>query len=97
MTISASSGDWDITTGDGSVTLSLPDGFNAEIDAHTGDGRVHLRDLSLRNVAGQFGRHSVRGQLGAGGSMVRVRTGDGSITLRRSSAELSTTLPAERP
>ena len=94
---SESRGDWDITTGDGSVTLVLPDGFNAEIDAHTGDGRVHLRDLSLSNVAGPLGRHSVRGQLGTGGSMVRVRTGDGSITLRRSSAELSTTLPAERP
>jgi DUF4097 and DUF4098 domain-containing protein YvlB len=94
---SASSGDWDITTGDGSVTLSLPDGFNAEIDAHTGDGRVHLRDLSLTNVTGRLGRHSVRGRLGAGGSTVRVRTGDGSITLRRSSSEFATTLPAERP
>jgi DUF4097 and DUF4098 domain-containing protein YvlB len=94
---SESNGDWDITTGDGSVTLALPEGFNAEIDAHTGDGRVHLQDLSLTNVTGQLGRRSVRGRLGAGGSMVRVRTGDGSITLRRSSAELSTTLPAERP
>ena len=65
---SESNGDWDITTGDGSVTLALPDGFNAEIDAHAGDGRVHVRDLSLTNVTGRLGRHSVRGQLGAGGS-----------------------------
>jgi len=94
---SESRGDWDITTGDGSVTLALPDGFNAQIDAHTGDGRVHLRDVSLSTVAGQISRHSVRGQLGAGGNLVRLRTGDGSITLRRSASEVSTTLPAERP
>ena len=96
---SVSSGDWDISTGDGSVTLAVPDGFNAEIDAHTGDGRVHLRDLSLTNVTGPIGKDSVRGRLGAGGSTVRVRTGDGSITLKRSlSAEAGTaTLPAERP
>ena len=94
---SKSSADWDITTGDGSVTVAFPDGFNAEIDAHTGDGRVHMRDLSLTNVTGLIGRHTVRGRLGDGGSTVRVRTGDGSITLRRSASELSTTLPAERP
>ena len=30
--------DWDITTGDGSVSLYLPSDFGAELDAHTGDG-----------------------------------------------------------
>ena len=90
-------GDWDISTGDGTVTLAVPDGFNAEIDAHTGDGRIHLQDLTLTNVTGRIGRNSVRGRLGEGGSIVRVRSGDGSITLKRSDAALSTTLPAERP
>ena len=32
------SDNWDITTGDGGVTLYLPSGFNADLDAHTGDG-----------------------------------------------------------
>ena len=81
---SASSGDWDITTGDGSVTVALPDGFNAEIDAHTGDGGIHMQDLSLSNMTGHVAKHTVRGRLGAGGNTVRVRTGDGSITLKRS-------------
>jgi hypothetical protein len=93
---SASSGDWDVSTGDGAVTLALPDGFNAEIDAHTGDGRIHLQDLSLSNVTGRIGKSTVRGRLGDGGSTVRVRTGDGSITLKRSSSDF-VTLPAERP
>jgi len=29
--------DWDITTGDGSVTLEVPDGFGAELDASAAD------------------------------------------------------------
>ena len=34
------SDDWDITTGDGSVTLYLPHDFSAELDAHTSDGGI---------------------------------------------------------
>jgi DUF4097 and DUF4098 domain-containing protein YvlB len=81
---STASSDWEITTGDGSVTLELPDGFNAELDAHTGDGRIHLQDMTLTNVTGEIRRNNARGRLGSGGSTLRVRTGDGSITLRRS-------------
>jgi len=76
--------DWDIVTGDGSVTLEVPDGFGAELDAHTGDGGIHMRDLTLSNVTGNIGKNSLRGRLGDGGRAVRVRTGDGSITLKRS-------------
>jgi DUF4097 and DUF4098 domain-containing protein YvlB len=76
--------DWDITTGDGSVTLEIPEGFGAEIDAHTGDGHIRMQDVTISNVTGNMGKNTVRGRLGAGGKGVRVRTGDGSITLRRS-------------
>jgi DUF4097 and DUF4098 domain-containing protein YvlB len=81
---SKASGDWDIAAGDGSVTVSLPDDFAAELDAHTGDGSIHLQDVTLSNVTGKVGRHDVHGRLGAGGSTVRVRTGDGSIVVKRS-------------
>ena len=80
---STSSADWDISTGDGSVTLELPDGFGAQLDAHTGDGGIHMRDVTVSNVSGEIRRNTVRGQLGSGGRMVRVRTGDGSITLKK--------------
>ena len=80
---SAPAADWDIVTGDGSVTLEVPDGFGAELDAHTGDGGIRMRDLTLSNVTGTIGKHSLRGRLGDGGHTVRVRTGDGSITLGR--------------
>jgi DUF4097 and DUF4098 domain-containing protein YvlB len=81
---SAPNSDWDIVTGDGSVVLEVPDDFGAEIDAHTGDGRINLQDVTLSNVTGKIGRNTVRGRLGSGGRGVRLRTGDGSITLRRS-------------
>jgi len=89
---SVAEGDWDITTGDGSVTLELPDGFNAELDAHTGDGGIRLNDVTVSNVSGKIGKNNIRGRLGSGGANIRLRTGDGSITLRRAlSAEASGT------
>ena len=66
---STSSADWDISTGDGSVTLELPDGFGAELDAHTGDGGIRMQDITLSNVSGEIGRNTVRGRLGSGGSI----------------------------
>jgi DUF4097 and DUF4098 domain-containing protein YvlB len=80
---STPSGDWDISTGDGSVTLELPDGFGAEIDAHTGDGGIRMQDITVSDVVGEIKRNTIRGRIGSGGRQLRVRTGDGSITLRK--------------
>jgi hypothetical protein len=80
---SAADADWNITTGDGSVVLEVPEGFGAELDAHTGDGGITMRDMTLSNVSGPIGKNSLRGRLGAGGRTVKVRTGDGAITLKR--------------
>lgn len=81
---STASGDWDVTTGDGSITLEIPDGFNGELDLHTGDGRVRVEDVTVSNVNGELRRNSLKGRVGSGGRSVRLRTGDGSIVLRRS-------------
>jgi DUF4097 and DUF4098 domain-containing protein YvlB len=80
---STASADWDIVTGDGSVVLELPDAFSGELDAHTGDGHIRLRDVAVANTTGEISKNTVRGTLGSGGKSVRLRTGDGSITLRR--------------
>ena len=80
---SAADADWELTSGDGSIALEIPDGFNANLDARTGDGGIHLNGISVANVTGAVKRNAVAGQLGTGGRAVRVRTGDGSITLRR--------------
>jgi hypothetical protein len=51
-----------------------------------------MNDITVSNVSGTITRNNVRGRLGAGGRNVRVRTGDGSITLRKSlSAEATGT------
>jgi hypothetical protein len=73
--------DWSVHTGDGSVTLRLPDGFAANLDAHTGDGRITM-DLPLA-AQGTVKEDSVTGKLSGGGPALTVRTGDGSVHLAR--------------
>jgi hypothetical protein len=77
---SSATGDWDIVTGDGSVTLALPAGFSGDLDAHSGDGRIVMHGITV-SVTGTISKSTVRGRIGSGGRPVRVRTGDGSITL----------------
>jgi hypothetical protein len=74
------SSDWSISTDDGTVTLYLPRDFGAEIDAETQDGRVR-RELDLASLVESDTNNSVRGIAGAGGRLLRVRSGDGSISL----------------
>jgi len=75
--------DWDITTGDGAILLYLPQDFSAELDAHTGDGGIR-NDLSVAAEAtGEINRRTVRGRIGDGGRQLRLRTGDGAITLKK--------------
>jgi DUF4097 and DUF4098 domain-containing protein YvlB len=82
------SDNWDITTGDGGVTLYLPAGFGADLDAHTGDGSIRddLDVVSSEEARGdkEERRRTLRGRVGAGGKQIRVRTGDGTIRLRPS-------------
>ncbi|HEY1306654.1 MAG TPA: DUF4097 family beta strand repeat-containing protein [Vicinamibacterales bacterium] len=76
--------DWSITTGDGSITVDLPSTIDAELDAHSNDGRVHAAGFSgLTSSARDDDSGSVRGRLGNGGRSLRVRSGDGSITINR--------------
>ena len=81
---SAMTDPWEITTGDGTVSLFLPADFGADIDAHTGDGRI-VDDVSIERPekSDSRARRTLRGQIGAGGKLLRVRTGDGSIRLKQ--------------
>jgi hypothetical protein len=81
---SACEDEWEITSGDGPVTVSLPSGFSAAVDAHTGDGRVTVDGLNLDAQQPSENPGELRGQLGAGGKLLTIRTGDGAITLGRS-------------
>lgn len=74
-------GDWEVSTGDGGIVVYLPEPFDAELDASTGDGRV-VTDESLALTKGRIARGALGGRLGAGGHRLRLRTGDGSIHVR---------------
>jgi DUF4097 and DUF4098 domain-containing protein YvlB len=80
------SDNWDITTGDGSVTLYLPNDLGAELDAHTGDGSIRneLDVVGESRPDKEESKRTLRGRLGAGGRQIRIRTGDGSIRLKSS-------------
>ncbi len=79
---SAMTGDWSIITEDGTVAVYLPEAFGAEVDAQTDDGRVRS-DFTLDAEREDGNRRRwVRGKIGSGGHQLRVRTGDGSISLR---------------
>ena len=75
--------DWLIDTGDGGVALYLPSDFAAELDARTGDGTIRS-ELKLERGNGEAGRRALKGALGSGGKLLRIRTGDGSIRLKSS-------------
>ena len=70
---------WSVQTGDGSVTLRIPRNLQALLDASTGDGGLHVE----LPIAGRDGasHHDLRGQLNGGTVPLRIRTGDGSVTL----------------
>ena len=79
---SAMADDWEITTGDGTVSVYLPAGFGADVDAHTGDGSIRSDIDGLESPARESARRTLKGKIGEGGKLLRIRTGDGTIRLR---------------
>jgi DUF4097 and DUF4098 domain-containing protein YvlB len=87
---------WDLTTSDGTVVLTLPGLFHGELDAETSDGVVRsshpliedVNDSERRNDGEgrderRDRRRTLRSKIGDGGKMLRIRTGDGSIRIER--------------
>jgi len=86
-------GAWELTTSDGSVVLTLPGSFDAEIDAETSSGSVRsshpllddpreARDGEDRDDRRER-RRTLRAKVGDGGQLLKIRTGDGSIRIER--------------
>jgi DUF4097 and DUF4098 domain-containing protein YvlB len=76
---------WDIETGDGSVTLTLPSAFAADLDAATRDGSVRVNHPTVTDESDEGGRRERRRELktrmGEGGRILKVRSGDGTIRI----------------
>lgn len=86
---------WELTTSDGSVSVTLPGQFSAELDAETSDGIVRTNHPLLRDddrLARREGddgeerrerRRVLKSKIGDGGKTFRIRTGDGTIRIER--------------
>ena len=88
---------WELTTSDGNVTVTLPGLFNAELDAETSDGTVRANHPLLPGAEDRPTRRGegedrderrdrlrvMRSKMGDGGKTFRIRTGDGTIRIER--------------
>lgn len=72
---------WSLSSGDGNISLRVPEGFAADLDAHTGDGRVTV-DFPV-TISGAMREGTVRGKMNGGGSILSLRSGDGNLHLGR--------------
>jgi DUF4097 and DUF4098 domain-containing protein YvlB len=72
---------WNLRSGDGSITLRIPDNFAADLDAHTGDGHINL-DFPV-SVSGSLSESRVRGKMNGGGGTLEINSGDGSIHIQK--------------
>lgn len=69
---------WSVGTGDGRVAVRIPRDLQALLDVATRDGLVHVE---LPIDTGERHHRELRGQLNGGTLPLKIRTGDGSITL----------------
>jgi hypothetical protein len=77
---------WELRTGDGRVNLNLPDGFAADVEMHTSDGHIDL-EMPVA-VQGKYAANRIEGKMNGGGGPLRIETGDGSISIGKTTAGL---------
>ena len=73
---------WTLRTGDGNIQLRVPGDFAADLDAHTGDGHVRS-DIPVTASATTNRENELRGRMNGGGQTLSLRTGDGTIEIRK--------------
>ncbi len=78
---SAPQSGWMLRSGDGNIRLRLPDNLGADLDAHSGDGAVHVGFPVSASSTGN--ENSMRGKINGGGISIQLRTGDGDIKVEK--------------
>jgi hypothetical protein len=66
-------------TTNGRIELALPPGMGADLDASTTNGSINS-DLPVATT--RIGSNSLRGTINGGGTLLRMRTTNGGITIR---------------
>lgn len=69
-----------ISTSGGGITVEIDSGANLDIDAHSSGGSVTF-DVPV-TVQGQISKTSVKGQVGSGGKLLKLRTSGGGIRIK---------------
>ena len=72
----------DVQTSNGGVNLLIPDGYNAELETRTVNGGLRI-DFPITVQGELTSRRGISTTLGSGGPLVRVRTTNGGVTIRR--------------
>ena len=75
------SGEAEFQTVNGTITLELPAGTGAEVDARTVNGGIET-DFPLQ-VTGKIARRHMTGTIGDGGRKLTLETVNGAIQLRK--------------
>ena len=76
-----SADDLEYETVNGSVTISLPANFGAQLELSTVNGHVST-DFPI-TVSGSFSSRRIRGTVGDGKTRLRASTVNGSVNLRK--------------
>lgn len=72
----------DVETSNGGVTVSIPDGYNAEFETRTVNGSLRI-DFPITVQGELTSRRGISTTLGAGGPLVRARTTNGGVKVVR--------------
>ena len=73
-----------LSTTNGSISVSLPAEISADIDARTTNGKMRF-GLPV-TVQGELSKRRLRGKIGQGGPLLRLRTTNGNITIEKRKA-----------
>jgi DUF4097 and DUF4098 domain-containing protein YvlB len=74
---------WSLSSSYGSVALSVPEGFDCELDAKTGWGEVECDFPITVGPGKKQGETHLRGTVGDGGGEVQLSSGSGDVALKR--------------
>jgi hypothetical protein len=73
--------DMELSSGNGTVTVTVPADFTGELDASTGSGKFYS-DFPL-TLRGRIDPHRVRATIGRGGRRLSMHSGNGDVELKK--------------
>jgi DUF4097 and DUF4098 domain-containing protein YvlB len=80
-TISDVPDDMELSSGNGTITVTVPADFAGELDATTGSGKFYS-DFPL-TIRGRIDPRRVRATIGKGGRRIRMSSGNGDVELKK--------------